>query len=149
VTRTVNGTGHGSCRNDRASLVGTAAAHASTATAAASLYFLSAWYFSAPPFRNIFLHICLWPRRQWSCWRVESQYLSLHLTHRGALWASGAAQAAQFVRSILRFAVSYRACAALDWAGKTRFVHARPREPLTKYAIDATPTPIITQSITP
>ena len=30
-----------------------------------------------------------------------SQYLTLHLTHRGALWASGAAQAAQFVRIIL------------------------------------------------
>ena len=27
--------------------------------------------------------------------------------HRGASWASGAAQAAQFVRIILRFAVSY------------------------------------------
>ena len=51
------------------------------------------------------------------------------------MWASGAAQAAQFVRSILRFAVSYRACAALDSAGKTRFVQpARAR-----YAIDATP----------
>ena len=31
--------------------------------------------------------------------------LVLHLTHRGASWASGAAQAAQFVRIILRFAV--------------------------------------------
>ena len=29
------------------------------------------------------------------------QYLSLHLTQRGASWASGAAQAAQFVRIIL------------------------------------------------
>ena len=36
-------------------------------------------------------------------WQVESQYRTLHLTHRGALWASGAAQAAQFVRIILRF----------------------------------------------
>ena len=35
------------------------------------------------------------------CWHVELQYLNLHLTHRGALWASGAAQAAQFVRIIL------------------------------------------------
>jgi hypothetical protein len=26
-----------------------------------------------------------------------------HLTHRGAVWASGAAQAAHFVRIILRF----------------------------------------------
>ena len=40
------------------------------------------------------------PRRSW--WP-----LTLHRTHRGALWASGAAQAAQFVRIILRFAVSY------------------------------------------
>ena len=32
-----------------------------------------------------------------------SQYLVWHLTHRGALWASGAAQAAQFVRIILRW----------------------------------------------
>ena len=75
-------------------------AHASTATATASLYFLSAWYCSALPPRCIFLHICLWPRRQWSCWQVESQYLNLHLTQRGASWASGAAQAAQFVRII-------------------------------------------------
>ena len=37
----------------------------------------------------------------------------LHLIHRGAVWASGAAQAAQVVRIILRFAVSYWACAAL------------------------------------
>ena len=33
----------------------------------------------------------------------DSEYLVLHLTHRGALWASGAAQAAQFVRFILRW----------------------------------------------
>ena len=45
----------------------------STATTTASLYFLSAWYCSALPPRCIFLHICLWPRRQWSCWHVESQ----------------------------------------------------------------------------
>ena len=50
-------------------------AHASTATATASLYFLSAWYCSALPPRCIFLHICLWPRRQWSCWQVLLQYL--------------------------------------------------------------------------
>jgi len=48
----------------------------------------------------MFLQICLCPRRQWSCWQVESQYLVLHLTHRGASWASGAAQAAQFVMII-------------------------------------------------
>ena len=48
-------------------------AHFSTATATASLYFLSALYCSALPPRCIFLHICLWPRRQWSCWQVESQ----------------------------------------------------------------------------
>ena len=32
---------------------------------------------------------------------VALQYLNLHLTHRGALWASGAAQAAHVVRIIL------------------------------------------------
>ena len=53
----------------------TSSAHASTATATASLYFLSAWYCSALPPRCIFLHICLWPRRQWSCWQVLLQYL--------------------------------------------------------------------------
>ena len=78
-----------------------AAAHFSTATATASLYFLSAWYCSALPPRCIFLHICLWPRRQWSIWQVLLQYLTLHLTQRGASWASGAAQAAQVVRIIL------------------------------------------------
>jgi len=45
-----------------------------------------------------------------------------HLTHRGAVWASGAAQAAQFVRIILRFAVSYWVCAALTRLGKPDFV---------------------------
>ena len=75
----------------------------STATATASLYFLSAWYCSALPPRCIFLHICLWPRRQWSCWQVLLQYLVLHLTQRGASWASGAAQAAHVVRIILRW----------------------------------------------
>jgi len=64
----------------------------------ASLYLLSAWYCSALPPWCIFLQICLCPRRQWSCWHVELQYLVLHLTQRGASWASGAAQAAQFVR---------------------------------------------------
>jgi hypothetical protein len=54
-------------------------AHASAATATASLYFLSALYCSALPPRCIFLQICLWPRRQWSCWQVASQYLVLHL----------------------------------------------------------------------
>ena len=38
-----------------------------------------------------------------ACWQVASQYLVLQRTHRGALWASGAAQAAQVVRIILRF----------------------------------------------
>ena len=85
------------------------------------MYFFSAWYFSAPPFRNIFLQVCLWPRRQWSCWQVESQYLNLHRTHRGALRASGAAQAAQFVRIILRFAVSYVLCGGLTRLEKPVF----------------------------
>ena len=35
--------------------------------------------------------------------KVELQYLVEHRTHRGASWASGAAQAAQFVRIILRW----------------------------------------------
>ena len=34
-------------------------------------------------------------------WQVELQYLVWHRTHRGASWASGAAQAAQVVRIIL------------------------------------------------
>ena len=34
-------------------------------------------------------------------WQVALQYLVWHLTQRGASWASGAAQAAQFVRIIL------------------------------------------------
>ena len=42
---------------------------------------------------------------QWSCWQVESQYLTLHRTHRGASWASGTAQAAQFRMIILRWLV--------------------------------------------
>ena len=58
------------------------------------------------------------------CWQVASQYLVLHLTHRGASWASGAAQAAQFVRIILRFAVSYGKLKS-DSAGKTRFVNSK------------------------
>ena len=68
----------------------------------------------------------MWPRRQWSCWHVELQYLNLHLTHRGALWASGAAQAAQFVRIILRFAVSYRALrGGLTRLGKPDFFNSQ------------------------
>ena len=70
------------------------------ATATASLYFLLAWYCSALPPRCIFLHICLWPRRQWSIWQVLLQYLVSHLTHRGACRASGAAHAGHIVRII-------------------------------------------------
>ena len=40
------------------------------------------------------------PRIIPSCWQVELQYLVRHRTHRGASWASGAAQAAHFVRII-------------------------------------------------
>ena len=59
---------------------------------------------SALPPRCIF-YKCLWPRRLLVTWQeAENPFF---LTHRGALWASGAAQAAQFVRIILRFAVSY------------------------------------------
>ena len=35
------------------------------------------------------------------CWQVWSQYLILHLMHRGASWASGAAQAGHVVRIIV------------------------------------------------
>ena len=35
------------------------------------------------------------------CWQVASQYLVLQRTHRGALWARGAAQAAQVVRIMM------------------------------------------------
>ena len=47
--------------------------------------------------------------------RVALQYLNLHLTHRGASWASGAAQAAQFVRIILlwRGLVAAAACVSV------------------------------------
>ena len=70
--------------------------------------------FSSPNNRRVVRkHSSMWPRRQWSCWQVESQYLTLHRTHRGASWASGAAQAAQFWMIILRFAVSYWACGSL------------------------------------
>ena len=34
---------------------------------------------------------------------VEALTQAVHVTHRGALWASGAAQAAQYVRIILRW----------------------------------------------
>jgi hypothetical protein len=44
--------------------------------------------------------------------QVLLQYLVWHLTHRGASWASGAAQAAQVVRIILRFAVLLTCAAA-------------------------------------
>ena len=37
------------------------------------------------------------------CWQVASQYLVLQRTHRGAVWASGAAQAAHVVRIIFAF----------------------------------------------
>ena len=67
----------------------------------------------------------------------ESQYLTLHLTHRGALWASGAAQAAQFVRIILRFAVSYWGLrGGFDSAWQTRFFN--PPKTRDANAIDAT-----------
>ena len=58
-------------------------------------------------------HLCRTRRKiGLQCWRWQAslQYLVWHLIHRGAVWASGAAQAAQFVRIILRFAVSYWAC---------------------------------------
>ena len=54
------------------------------------------------------------------CWQVASQYLVQHLTHRGALWASGAAQAAQFVRIILRWRGVCRAFASRVFGEKAR-----------------------------
>ena len=75
----ISGTSQYSLRPGARRPASAARSHASTATARASLYFLSALYCSALPPRCIFLHICLWPRRQWSCWHVESQYLTLGL----------------------------------------------------------------------
>ena len=66
-----------------------AAAHSSTATMTASLYFLSAWYCSALPPRCIFHTHLLVAAAPWSIWQVRLQYLDLHLMHRGAVWASG------------------------------------------------------------
>ena len=43
----------------------------------------------------------LCPLNEWRYLQVALQYLVSHRTHRGASWASGAAQAAQFVRIIL------------------------------------------------
>ena len=43
-----------------------------------------------------------------------SQYLTLHLTQRGASWASGAAQAAQVVRIILRWLAFVRLARRLE-----------------------------------
>ena len=41
-----------------------------------------------------------------------------HLIHRGAVWASGAAQAAQVVRIILRFCGELLGCGGLTRLGK-------------------------------
>jgi len=50
------------------------------------------------------------------CWQVLLQYLVWHLTHRGAVWASGAAQAGHVVRIILRwFGVCEVRAAAFLW----------------------------------
>ena len=92
------------------------ASHASTATATASLYFLSAWYCSAPPPFFIFLHRPSWPpRSQCPRWQASLQYLVLHLLHLFLWsWASGAAQAAQFVRIIVNICASYRAARSVQ-----------------------------------
>ena len=75
-------------------------------------------------------------------WQVASQYLVQHLTHRGALWASGAAQAAQFVRIILRFAVSLlRLRGGLTRLEKPDFSTHNPSIQLTKKALDARAVP--------
>ena len=73
-------------------------AHASTATATASLYFLSAWYCSAPPPRIIDRHSSsgCWRRQPWLQYRVS------HLTHfPSQFWSKGAAQTQQVVRIIV------------------------------------------------
>ena len=91
-------------------------AHASTATATASVYFLSAWYCSAPPARLIRRQSASCPPLS-QCWRWQAslQYLVLHLLHRFLWsWASGAAQAAQFVRIIWRWRGVCRAFASRD-----------------------------------
>ena len=69
----------------------------------ASLYFLSAWYCSAPPPRLIRRQSASCPPLSQCCrWQASLQYLVLHLLHLFLWsWASGAAQAAQFVRIIL------------------------------------------------
>ena len=76
-----------------------------------------------------------------------------HLIHRGALWASGAAQAAQFVRIILRFCGELFGFARrLDSACKTRFfqltkTHAGRDDP--SYAINYKKTQPYTAPINP
>ena len=64
-----------------------------------------------------------WMRRSVSLQMV--QYLNLQRTHRGALWASGAAQAAQVVRIILRFVVSIGLAAALTRLEKPEFFNTQ------------------------
>ena len=88
-------------------------AHSSTATATASLYFLSAWYCSAPPPRVIDRHSSS------GCWRRQAwlQYRVSHLTHfPSQFWSKGAAQTQQVVRIIVllkpeRFVTTCRATA--------------------------------------
>ena len=73
-------------------------AHSSTATATASLLFLSAWYCSAPPPRLMDRHSSS------GCWRRQAwlQYRVLHLTHfPSQFWSKGAAQTQQVVRIIV------------------------------------------------
>ena len=43
---------------------------------------------------------------------ISMFFANLHLTHRGASWASGAAQAAQFVRIILVWREAFVSLAA-------------------------------------
>ena len=93
-----------------------------SATATASLYFLSAWYCSALPPRCIFLHICLWPRRQWSCWQVESQYLvQSHATRRVVGQWGGAG-----VFSILAYSAPKINTIARGCCKANKFSDARP-----------------------
>ena len=58
--------------------------------------------------------------------KMAPQYLTQHRTHRGALWASGAAQAAHVVRIILRFSVSYRVLLFIVKPGKPASSRAAP-----------------------
>ena len=79
-----------------------------------------------PP-RWIRLQICLWPRRQWSCWQVLLQYLVWHLTHRGG----NAEQYHANKKYKEAVAEAVEACAA-DTKGQTCYICLESVHPHTK-----------------